>query len=395
MTVSHWRRSDDLGEIRCEVLVVGAGVCGVSAALHLERRGVDVRVVERDELCAGASGRNAGFLMRGAADNYAAGVKHFGREKTAELWRLTEANLAGLRREGIEALPRYQRVPSVLLALTPGERDELRESVELMKADGFKVSWIEGGGGGDDDAWKSGQCLGALVNPDDAACHPIELVCLLAAKLKRPIHERQEVTAIGRATGDELRVRTRDGVFVAKRVLVCTNAYGPLLFPELGDRILPRRGQMLSVRRRDAGKLRLDASYYANHGSEYFRQAWDGTVVVGGCRTYHADRETGYEDVVTPWVQEDLEMFARRVLGRREGELEVTGRWSGVMGFSIDDLPLVGPVDDVTPDKGWAGRVWFCGAFTGHGMSMAYRTSELAVEAMMSGGKGPFPIKRN
>lgn len=393
MTVSHWRRSDNLGEIGCEVLVVGAGICGISAALHLERRGVDVRVVERDELCAGASGRNAGFLMRGAADNYAAGVRHFGRARTAELWRLTEENLAGLRREGIEGLPRYQKVPSVLLALTAGERDELRESHELMKADGFRVSWIESG---EDDAWNSGACLGALVNPDDGACHPIEVVSLLASKLKRPVHERQEVVSIARAGVDhgELRVRTRDGVFVARRVLVCTNAYVPLLFPELGDRVLARRGQMLSVRRRDGGRLRLDASYYANHGSEYFRQAWDGTVVVGGCRTYHADRETGYEDRVTAWVQNDLEMFARRVLGRREGELEVTGRWSGVMGFSVDDVPFTGAVEDAIGSRGWDGRVWFCGAFTGHGMSMAYRTSELTVEAMLGGGKGPFPIAR-
>jgi gamma-glutamylputrescine oxidase len=387
MTVSHWRRSDDLGIVRCEVLVVGAGVCGVSAALHLERRGVDTRVVEKDELCAGASGRNAGFLMRGAADNYAAGVKHFGRERTAELWRLTEMNLAGLRREGLESLPRHQKMPSVLMAFSERERDELRESAELMRADGFRVAWQETG---DDSAWKTGLALGALVNPDDAACHPIELVRMLAGKLKRPIHERQEVMEIGRADrAGAIEVRTRDGVFVAGRVLVCTNAYAPLLFPELSGRILPRRGQMLSVK---GDGLRLDASYYANHGSEYFRQAWDGEIVVGGCRTYHAEKETGYEDRTTPWVQRDLEKFAASVLGATA--FEVTGRWSGVMGFSFDDLPLTGPVEDAIGERGWDGRVWFCGAFTGHGMSMAYRTSELAVAAMLGGGEGPFPSAR-
>jgi glycine/D-amino acid oxidase-like deaminating enzyme len=391
MTVSHWRRTNVLGEIHCDALVVGAGVCGVSAALHLQRRGLDVRVVERDHLCAGASGRNAGFLMRGAADNYAAGVKHFGRERTRALWTLTEENLAGLRREGIETLPRYQKIPSVLLALTEREHDELRESVDLMAADGFRVSWLDRG---DDDAWRSGRVLGALVNPDDAACFPIELIAHLAATLRRPVHERQEVVDFSRASAGTVRVRTTDGVFVAPRVLVCTNAYGPLLFPELAARIAPRRGQMFAMASAAGRRPRLDASYYVNHGSEYLRQALDGTVVVGGCRTYHAEKEVGYEDVVTPWVQNDLETFAASLLNVPRNTLEITARWSGVMGFSFDDLPLVGPVEDAIGERGWDRRVWFCGAFTGHGMSMAFRTSELAVDAMLTGSDGPFPIKR-
>jgi len=130
--------------------------------------------------------------------------------------------------------------------------------------------------------------------------------------------------------------------------------------------------------------VRLDASYYANHGSEYFRQTPDGTIVVGGCRTYHADREVGYDDRVTPWVQTDIEAFARRVLG---SGFEVQGRWSGVMGFTKNHLPIIAPVCRAW-DRG--GRVWFCGGFTGHGMSMAYETSRLAVGAMLDGSPTGF-----
>ena len=61
------------------------------------------------------------------------------------MWTLTEANLAGLRREGIGALPGVRDVPSVLLALEEGEHKELQESVTLMREDGFEVEWQESG----------------------------------------------------------------------------------------------------------------------------------------------------------------------------------------------------------------------------------------------------------
>jgi glycine/D-amino acid oxidase-like deaminating enzyme len=182
-------------------------------------------------------------------------------------------------------------------------------------------------------------------------------------------------------------VRTPDCVVLCRRVLVCTNAYGPLLLPQLSSLITARRGQMMAV---EAPGARLDCSYYANHGSEYLRQAADGRIVVGGCRTYHADREVGYEDATSEWVQRDLERFAGKMLG----EFTIRVRWAGTMGFSPDGLPIVGPVAP-GPGDGWSpGAVWFCGGFTGHGMSMAHRTSEAAVGAMLDGSANPFPIER-
>ncbi len=399
MTVSHWRRTHRLGTRRCDALVVGAGICGISAAIHLRRRGLSVIVVERHNAGSGASTRNAGFLMRGCADNYALAVKQYGRERARELWKLTEENLAGLRREGIEKLPGVRNVPSVLLALQEGERDELRESVTLMREDGSETGWLESG---TDSAWKSGVALGGLVNPNDASCNSREVIehlrGTLAGELDVAVDENQEVYAID-AAGPDLVTRTTDGVVVSRHVLVCTNAYAPLLIPQLQDVVLPRRGQMLALVN---DSLRLDASYYANRGSEYFRRAADGTVVVGGCRTCHAEREVGYEDRVTPWVQADIERFASLMLGVELHELrrQVTARWAGTMGFTPHHLPVICQVPvpgecasgtvHAQPNKPPHPNLWFVGGFTGHGMSMAYRTSEIACGVMLGGDVNPF-----
>src|SRR5690606_29163117 len=78
-----------------------------------------------------------------------------------------------------------------------------------------------------------------------------------------------------------------------------------------------------------------------------------------------------------------------RLLGPAFSAADITTRWSGVMGFSPDGLPLVGPLPEFP-----AGNVWFCGAFTGHGMSMGFRTAGAAVAGMVEGVKSPFEMSR-
>jgi hypothetical protein len=47
---------------RAEVIVIGAGVQGASLAFHLAQRDVDVLVIERSTVAAGATGRSSGFV---------------------------------------------------------------------------------------------------------------------------------------------------------------------------------------------------------------------------------------------------------------------------------------------------------------------------------------------
>jgi len=412
MTVSHWRRSaHPPTTLEVGVCVIGAGICGVSTALALQKRNESFTILERHALASGASSRNAGFLMRGAACHYAEAIDLYERQPARDLWRFTEANLEGLRQEGCESLASYRRVPSMLLALNAGGSGEawepgaeyakanragLQRSLSLMREDGLDVGWIAPGDSGApiDAAWKSGRIACALVNPGDASVNSYELMKLLAGKLKAhpsiaaklasPILENQEVFAIEPA-GAKTIVRTADFAVRCDRVLVCTNAYTSLLLPRFEDLVKPRRGQMLGLA--PNGRT-LAASYYANDGSEYFRQAADGTIVVGGCRTYFADQEVGFEDRTTLPVQNSLELFARAMLGYRKDEpLPITSRWAGTMGFSPDGLPLIGPISPTSP-------IWFCGGFTGHGMSMGYKAAHEAVDAMLDNREPLFALSR-
>ncbi len=359
-TRSIWHRVPE----RCGVCVIGGGIAGLSGAIELHERGEDFLLLERGLLGQGASTRNAGYLMRGAADNYASAVRAYGRARARELWRDSEENLRLLREMGIERVPGYGRRASCLAALDERELEELRSSRALLVEDGFGVHWADGAG---DTLFVSGRVLGGLINPDDAVCDSSAVIRWLGSMVFERVRQGCEVRSIV-LDGSGVRVGTGLGDILCDRVLVCTNAHARGL---VDVPVEPRRGQMLALR---APEVRLEFSYYLNHGHEYIRQGPGQTVLVGGMRGRFAKDEVGEEDATSEQVQRALEDFAVEMLG---GRYEVIGRWAGIMGFSADGLPIAGPVE------GFEDRVWFCGGFTGHGMSLGHVTARRTVRAML------------
>ncbi|MEQ8769708.1 MAG: FAD-binding oxidoreductase [Phycisphaerales bacterium] len=381
MSVSLWQRLSAREARSCEVAVIGAGIAGLSAAIELESMGVSAVVLESRAIGAGASGRNAGFLMRGAAENYAQAIDAWGRERARTLWRWTEQNLEDLRALGAGELGSFSATPSCLLGADAEEEAQLRRSAELLREDGFDVRVVESGDI-DDAVWARGGASVGLVNPNDAVVSPVELVGMLASKLESTeVDCGVEVASIRAAPGG-VTLETSGGEVRAGRVLVCTNAWAGALLPELAGVVEPNRGQMLALRPNVAADASLACAYYLDHGSEYIRPGPDGTVVFGGARKYHAEAERCASEQSTPEVQARLESMAATLF---PGGFGVVARWAGVMGFSPDGLPLVGPVGD--------DRVWACVGFTGHGMSLGHRTARHAARAMMEGTAPEFDLR--
>ncbi len=381
MSVSLWQRRSARDARSFEVAIIGAGIAGLSAAVELESLGIEAVVLESRAIGAGASGRNAGFLMRGAADNYARAVSGWGRERARFLWRWTEQNLEDLLAIGAGDLESFSPTPSCLIGADTDEEAQLRRSAELLRDDGFDVDIVEPGRLRDV-VWSRGGASVGLLNPNDAVVSPVELVRLLAAQLgKTEVHTGVEVGSLDTA-GDDVRLETSSGPVLAQRVLVCTNAWAGRLLPELRAAVRPNRGQMLALRPELASESRLECAYYLDHGSEYIRPGPDGTVVFGGARKYRERDEQCDSESVSDDVQAKLESMASVLF---PGGFDVLARWAGVMGFSTDGLPLVGPVGHE--------RVWVCGGFTGHGMSLGYRTARHAARAMIEQTEPEFNLR--
>src|SRR6185312_12861707 len=73
----------------CDVCIVGGGFAGLSAALHLAQRGYEAVLLEADQVGAGASGRNSGFVLPGYAMEVDDLCETVGAAQAEHLWRLS------------------------------------------------------------------------------------------------------------------------------------------------------------------------------------------------------------------------------------------------------------------------------------------------------------------
>jgi len=360
-------------------VVIGSGITGLSAAYELAKREQNVHILERHTLGWGASSRNAGFLMRGVAENYAHVADHFGRETARLVWQWSQDNLALLgSRYQIETLGSYQAKPSAIVAMSPAEAEELRTSAELMESDGFECEIQTMGS---DTVWWNLMPELALLNPHDAAINPWDMVQRMRSILLERYSDRVTITENAEVTSiADGAVYTAEAMFPCERVLVCTNAWARELLPNLGSLVTPNRGQMMAL---NAPGVTLNASYYLNRGSEYIRQTLDGTVILGGKRTFREADERTTSTAVTADIQNELEEYAWKLF---KTEFTVLSRWAGTMGFSPSGLPIIARADEMP------GEVWFCGGLTGHGMSLGARTAQAAVRAMLGEESAPIQM---
>ena len=339
-----------------EVEIVGAGVTGLSCALTLAQAGVAVRVHDARGVAGGASGRNAGFALRGAAFAYDDARLALGATAARELWALSEAALERLRALAGDA---FRPEGSLRLAASPSERERIRAEYEALVADGFAAEWREPPVGG-----CGGRFHGALFHPGDGAIQPLRWIRRLAAA----------ALAAGAEIGEGSRVGTL-AELAAPQVVVASDGYGCGLLPALDGVIVPARGQVIAtapVRPRTVA-----CPHYARDGYDYWQQLPDGRLVVGGFRDADRQGEATREDGVTPAIQARLEALAAAVLGEPP---RVTHRWSGTWGETPDRLPLVGPVAEAP-----AGRpgVWVAAGYSGHGNVLGLACGDLVARAIL------------
>src|ERR671937_1671178 len=78
------------GDTDADVAIVGGGIAGIASAYFLATAGARVVVLEGRSVAEGASGRNAGFLLAGVAENFVAASRRYGEEHAWRIWCLTK-----------------------------------------------------------------------------------------------------------------------------------------------------------------------------------------------------------------------------------------------------------------------------------------------------------------
>jgi gamma-glutamylputrescine oxidase len=364
--------------VEVEACVIGGGVGGLAAARRLASLGVDVLVVEGRVVAGGASGRNGGFLLAGAAAFHVDARERFGRDVARRLYaRTLEAQ------EEVYALAgdAVRRVGSLRLAMDEREGEHVRALVAALHEDGFPGELVEG-----DELPERLRRPGRVGcrTGNDGALHPVRWIRRLARAAEEAGARIVEGTPVAAPLEADV-LKTPRATIRARHVIVAADGALPSLVPAYTGRVRPRRLHMLATE--PLPDLGLPGPVYLRYGYEYFQQVPDGALLAGGFsdldgETSYTDREEG-----DPRIWARLERYLDEELGIRAS---ISHRWVGVVGYSDDGRPYVGAV------PGHPG-LYVLGGYSGTGNLVGYVAGQ-AVADLIATGHSPdvalFPTDR-
>jgi len=126
-------------DIKCDVLIVGGGFSGISAAAEFLKKGMSVVLIEKNIVGGSSSGRSAGMLTPDSELELHQLVRRYGAKAAGEIW---EAPCRGIERI-VETIKRHDiqagllRQDSLFLGLGKGGRDAVEEERECRESVGF------------------------------------------------------------------------------------------------------------------------------------------------------------------------------------------------------------------------------------------------------------------
>lgn len=369
MSISIWQADNTQPEREVDVLVVGAGLAGCSAAYFAAEAGHEVVITEMRDIAMGASGRNAGFMISGLDTYYHRAIEEYGAEVALEMWNLSAETIDFwkmiVKQSGEVPM---KETGSLLLAETEKEAEELAKATKALTEAGIDVIFHES------DPLNRGY-FAAIEQPRDAAVQPVKLTQAIFKASGADIITGNEVYKIEQSTEDIVTVYTQKVIFKAHHVILATNAFSPKIEPYFYDKVIPTRAQVFATEPLE--KSVIDVCGYSDYGYMYYRMTFDNRFLIGGARNKHMQLEHDTtEDRVNALVQSELERYMAKYFPDVDKPIE--RRWAGIMGFSVDGLPLAG----ILPDKP---RVGFAVGFTGHGLALGAGVAKRAVELLLHG----------
>lgn len=359
------------GEKRADVCVVGGGYSGLSAALHLRRRGYGVALLDAHRVGWGASGRNGGHLGSGQNAHPEQLADRFGLEDARRLWRIAEDAKRLVTQliedHGIEC----DLQPGIMhVDHKPGFSDDTKKLIDFLEqkfgyADTRFVPKDELRSILATDAYHS-----AAYDLGGRHLHPLRLALGLARACQDcgvDIYECSPVVDV--ADGNELLVKTAGGAIRAGHVILAVNGYIGNLERRTANRVMPINSFMIATEPlRDDVTKSLIANNAAVSDSKfvvsYFRISGDNRLLFGGRESYRYR----FPAHIKSYVREAM----LRVYPQLQ-DVKIDYGWGGVVGLTMSRMPYF---------KWVSPRMLTIGGYSGHGVGLSVMGGALAAEAV-------------
>ena len=402
------------------VAVVGAGVVGLSTAWFLQEHDVEVTVLERAQVAAGASWGNAGWLMAGdvtplpspatlrmglrglvsPASAFSVPLRadpglyrfllRFARHCTSTHWNramqaLVPLSLAALEAYdafsdgGVAAQPTSSRYHLACFA-DLGSRDAFARHLEDLRGHGVRVEFesMDGATAQAASPVASERVTGAVGLLGQQFVDPTLFVPALAASVVErggTIETSAEVRSlrdVGRGVDALVMRDARPSVRRFDAVVVCTGAWLSDLVHGFGVRVPVRAGRGYSFNARLAEPL-SDTVYLPDQ--HLACTPMRGRLRMAGSMEFRRPHDRLDPRRILAMVEAARPMLRNVDLDDR------TDEWVGPRPVSVDGLPLAGPTR--------APRVWCVGGHAMEGMVLGPVTARLAAEGLARGSLPP------
>ncbi|MER8733642.1 FAD-binding oxidoreductase [Mesorhizobium sp. M1227] len=358
------------GDRTCDVVIVGGGFTGLSAAAHLATTGADVVLIETHRFGDGASGRNGGQL--------GTGQRAWAEELEAEYGFSRAKALFDLAEEAKAHLLDFAAMHQIEIDYMPGQMsvahkkryvDDYKAHAEIM-ANRFgypHISFMDAA----ETAERLGSThyFGGTRDTGTGHVHPLKLVigtAKVAAEAGAKLFEQTPSTGIT-SGGGKVRVVTPKGTITAAKCLIGVNAYGGTLEPVSAAHIMPI-GSFIGA------TIPLGADSKVLPGGEavddsrfvvrYFRKSKDGRLLFGGREIYAVNDP------------KDIHIHIRRQIAEiypALKDVEITHGWGGYVGITVPRKPFV---REVMPN------VTSIGGYSGHGVMLSNFFGKLYAETV-------------
>ncbi|WIW46804.1 FAD-binding oxidoreductase [Bradyrhizobium sp. 62B] len=338
------------GESQADVVIIGAGYTGLSAAHHVAKSGLSPVVLEANRPGWGASGRNGGVITAkfrlsfreiDAAHGRAMArrmyeIAHEATDMVEEL--VSELGIAGanLTRTGqVKAAHNEATLRAAIDEANWMTREMGSAAVRILDKDGVR------------EETGSDVFVGGVLNPGSGGIHPLNYLRGLADGLAGrgvPIFQESPVAKLYRDK-DGIVAETPQGAVRAKQAIIATNSYSDLTAAtaHMQRTLIPFRSAMVATERLPrnlAGKLMPTGRTYTEtkRMMRWFRMV-DNRVIFGGRGAF------GKQD-----SQAAFDALRKAMVGIFPdlADIPLAYKWSGLVAMTLDSVPHIGRLDDRT-----------------------------------------------
>ena len=342
-----------------DVIVIGGGIAGASAAFHLAGYGRSVGLLERGEIASEASGVNAGGI----------GALGWGHMPDLESY-LTMGSLQIFKSMQLDlgCEIEFRQSGGLQVVQTQRHYEYAKDRVISLKSRGYTAELLSINEARAIEPGLNPDCLGAMYFPLRGQADPVKATRAFADAARQhgaEILTGKEVTSISCRTDGAYDIGCSGETFHANHLVLAAGAWCVLLGDMLGIRIpvIPVRGQMWATEPmpprvfHSVSGVESYSHWSADPGGDastppelthigdrrvtrhlYGRQTRDGEIIFGG------DREmVGYDRTVDMGGVENNFAHTAEILPFLN-ELSISRTWSGLMPFSLDGRPIIGKI---------------------------------------------------